>query len=245
MTTASLELVVARHREDLRWLRKVPAQVRVTVYDKGGEAAGAIPLPNVGREAHTYLHHIVSRYDDLAETTIFAQGKPFDHVSTFHHVLRDLAAGRSTSDEFIWLGFIIDWDDATGSRLFQAWSKNHERAPLAMDTFSRALWDRPADERYVFFPGGNFIAQRALIRRNPRSYYERALDVAARLADAAHCFERTWDRVFGIDGLPPEHRGKELPVYTKPIRRLIDAEQAVKPDNAGAPHPEPSGPTSS
>ena len=33
-----------------------------------------IPLPNVGRESHTYLTHIVTQYDDLSDYTIFFQG---------------------------------------------------------------------------------------------------------------------------------------------------------------------------
>ena len=33
-----------------------------------------IQLPNIGRESHTYLHHIVSRYDTLADVTLFLQG---------------------------------------------------------------------------------------------------------------------------------------------------------------------------
>ena len=35
-------------------------------------------LPNVGREAATYLHHIVSRWDDLAEHTMFIQAELHD-----------------------------------------------------------------------------------------------------------------------------------------------------------------------
>ena len=30
-------------------------------------------LENVGRESHTYLHHIVEHYDELAPWTIFTQ----------------------------------------------------------------------------------------------------------------------------------------------------------------------------
>ena len=33
----------------------------------------ALPLPNVGRESHTYLHHIVNNYDKLADWTVFSQ----------------------------------------------------------------------------------------------------------------------------------------------------------------------------
>ena len=34
---------------------------------------GSAVLPNVGRESHSYLHHIVSRYDELAPWTVFTQ----------------------------------------------------------------------------------------------------------------------------------------------------------------------------
>ncbi len=57
-----MELVVARYAEDLAWLRNIPPQIRATVYDKNPNDShpGARQLPNVGREAHTYLHHICS-----------------------------------------------------------------------------------------------------------------------------------------------------------------------------------------
>lgn len=37
-------------------------------------AAGATRLPNVGREAHTYLHHLTERYHSLADVTLFVMG---------------------------------------------------------------------------------------------------------------------------------------------------------------------------
>lgn len=37
-----------------------------------------IPLPNRGREGHSYLHHIVENYDNLADITIFLPGSCMD-----------------------------------------------------------------------------------------------------------------------------------------------------------------------
>jgi hypothetical protein len=81
------ELVVSHYKESLDWLSLVPASIdRITVYTKGGtlldlnERVSVIPLPNVGREAHTILHHITSCYDSLAETTFTAQGNALDHA---------------------------------------------------------------------------------------------------------------------------------------------------------------------
>jgi len=215
-----IELVVARFAEDLAWLRKVPENFVIRVYNKGQPSAGSEPLPNVGAEAHTYLQHIVAHYAELADVTVFCQGRPFNHVPDFHRILRGLAIDRERLDGFRWLGFTVDWDDPTGSRLFQTWSKNPEGRALPMRKFWSALWPEPVPDRFVFFTGAHFAATAELIRTHPRSFYERARDVAASLPDAAHCFERCWDRVFGVDGIPPEYRKSELPLYLRPIRRL-------------------------
>lgn len=217
---ADLELVVARYDEDLKWLRRVSGSFRITIYDKGGDREGAIPLENVGDEAHTYLHHIVSRYDSLAKVTVFAQGRPFDHVPDLHRRLSRLAEGVESVDAFRWLGFVVDHDDPEGKRLFRSWSKNEDGRLLDLAGFCQALWGGVTPERFVFYPGAQFIVSAELIRRQPVSFYQRALALSATFPDAGHCLERTWDRVFDCDGLPESLRGLELPIYLRPIRRL-------------------------
>ena len=217
----SIELVVARYQEDLAWLRRVPRAVRVQVYDKGGGVSGAQVLPNVGREAHTYLHHFVTRYDELADLTVCVQGKPFDHVPDLHRRLRAWAEGRETVADFGWLGFLVDEDDATGSRLFQRWSKNPERRPLDMAGFwSRVFAPAPCPDLFVFFGGANFAVTRDQVRKRTRTFYEQARAVASEFPEAAHGFERTWNEVFGVPALPPALQGLPRPIYLKPIRRL-------------------------
>ena len=94
-------MVIARHAEDISWSDPFAA-VR-TVYWKSGEelsvypgasAAGesgwrsaapeaaasamhsdSVVLPNVGKEQHTYLTHIVRNYDSLSAWTVFLHGK--------------------------------------------------------------------------------------------------------------------------------------------------------------------------
>lgn len=201
----------------------------MTVYDKGPEPSACVKLPNIGREAHAYLHHIVARYDDLADVTVFVQGKPFDHVPDLHKILRGLAAGTRVTPDFEWLGFVIDWDDPDGARLYQNWSKNPERHPLPLRAFYKELFGEPCPDHVVFYPGAHFIASSARIRSRPLDFYERALALSATFQDAAHCFERSWNRVFGVTGVPDGMRWQDLPVYTKPIRRLMDADGATSP----------------
>lgn len=106
-----IDLVVARFDEDAAWLLEVvanaPGPVRVFVYDKGttdlgepltsalrrhpGVSCVAVTrLPNVGRESHTYLEHVIRmrktrmmKTRDVGEAdgvTVFMQGRMDDHV---------------------------------------------------------------------------------------------------------------------------------------------------------------------
>lgn len=108
----SVDLVVARYHEDLSWLGELHKKlggeargVRVLVYDKGGpeappfpstlSALSRIPTKNLGLEAYSYLKHIVSSYDELAEKTVFMQGTPptegfFGHKAGGGHMRPDV-----------------------------------------------------------------------------------------------------------------------------------------------------------
>ena len=69
------QLIIARYNEDLFWLNEWQSQFDIVVYNKGKDDLKQdykiINLPNIGREAHTYLYHIVNNYDTLAENNIF------------------------------------------------------------------------------------------------------------------------------------------------------------------------------
>ena len=75
------EIVVAHYNEKLDWL--APKADHAHVYHKGTDLQspstmklyGWEKLPNVGREAHTYLHHIINNYETLPEYTVFLQGR--------------------------------------------------------------------------------------------------------------------------------------------------------------------------
>jgi hypothetical protein len=226
---APIELVVARFREDLRWTRKVPREIRITLYDKSGEPGDREyswlerrELENVGLEAHTYLYHVVTHYSQLAPVTVFAQGYPFDHAHDFHHVLRGLVAGTEKVDGFRWLGFIIDSDDPRGRRLFVPWSKNRDGRELDLDGFSRKLLGEPVAPWTHFYPGGQFLLTQEQIHSRSRHFYANALSLALSFPDAACCFERLWDRTFGAVGVDPDLLKGGLCRYLKPIRRLMD-----------------------
>jgi len=74
-----VQVVVAHYAEDLKWIKEASdaaPTASFVVYTKGPKMDDATTevLPNVGREAHTYLHHIVNNYDNLSPWTVFTQG---------------------------------------------------------------------------------------------------------------------------------------------------------------------------
>lgn len=215
-----LELVVARHEEDLAWIRRVPREFTVTIYNKGSDLPDTIPLPNTGREAHTYLHHLTERYATLADVTVFVQGHPFDHAPDLHKILRGLTEGSFKAPDFHWLGFLADTDDSRGRRLFVPWTKNPDRTELPLDEFHQQIFREPGPASYRFFVGAQFIISRPTALRRDRAFYEHAGRLATASPLAPHCFERCWDRIFATDGtagrLPPD----QLTAYFKPIKRL-------------------------
>jgi len=78
------QIIVARYNEDISYL--LPYSNIITVYNKGDNNIhpnfnSIITLPNIGRETHSYLYHIIQNYDFLAENTLFMQGYIDDHNS--------------------------------------------------------------------------------------------------------------------------------------------------------------------
>lgn len=101
MGIPKVDIVVARYNEDITWVASVvrhlrrlgSPDVRAYVYNKGLPlpcdtlpGVRVVPLPNVGRESHTYLHHMVKHYSAYASEdrgkrlAVFLQGRLDDHV---------------------------------------------------------------------------------------------------------------------------------------------------------------------
>lgn len=78
--------IVSRYNEDVEWTKYL--QGNVIIYNKGKndlflpyKHINIINLQNIGREGHTYLHHIITNYSNLSSYTYFLQGNPFEHCN--------------------------------------------------------------------------------------------------------------------------------------------------------------------
>lgn len=206
MSREDAEIVVARYREDVSWTAGLGFPV--TVYDKSG-TPGPLSLPNIGRETHTYLSHILRRYDALARHTVFIQAAPFDHMPP-GTTPADFAA-RIAQNVRLGLRF-------TGFAAFKLkcdrLGRPHDLADPAKhghrpgfgkdiplgDVYAR-LFAGPVPETFLVpAPAGMLFVARERILFHSREFYRQALDLIASDPDDAanigHAFERLWQVVF-------------------------------------------------
>ncbi|MCZ7569853.1 MAG: DUF3431 domain-containing protein [Ardenticatenaceae bacterium] len=188
------EIVIARYREDVSWARRLP--YRVTIYDKGGDWRGGIRLPNVGRESHTYLYHIVTRYERLADATVFLQGDPFPHRPDLREALETLIGTPERLATFCsrthyaeLSAFRITFDGRGGP--------HHPWLPLA--EMYADLFGEVCPPLLVCRANGLFAASRSRIHQRPRTFYVRCCEMLSHDRDPleGYVFERLWHVIFG------------------------------------------------
>ena len=176
-----VQLVVARYKEDLAWLDPFSG-FDVLVYDKSGEAAEN-PLPNIGREAHTYLHHIITHYDDLAETIVFLQGDPHFHCRDLYEKVH--AVHRGT--EYVPLSETLIVEQADGTPTHPG---------LSLDSMYERLLSGSGPLYYVTHSAACFAVSRERIRARPKSFYEKMLQAILDDPNGPWQAERLWPHIF-------------------------------------------------
>lgn len=246
-TKPQLDVVIAHHSEEpyyikvwtdsLRSIRFVQELgIRIIIYTKGSmeplaikEASGAdevIQLPNVGREGGTYLHHLLSVYDDPPRFTLLAQAKL--------RKAQEEGSGKMTQ----WLQDRLrtTFGNETG---FMSMDRKHDICycghctDMGRDDFY-PLWPQIYSmlqgkvcqrlEGHVLSFNGHFIASRNRILARPRGIYQYLQSLVDAPADHwvhsepepkwfekdkgksipsdpkfGHTLERLWHTIFGCD----------------------------------------------
>lgn len=206
------QVVIARYSEDVRWAESLPA----VVYNKGLAIATPLEqrfLPNVGRESHTFLYHIVNHWNDLADWTIFVQGRFADHfpcgvrIEQFFDASIDVIVPR--------LVRCREWDEAGRLIHWGLWKQKFEAGSMSPARLSLIDWFRtyielnPNEEgALIYTPGANFAVKSECIRRRPLDFYQRMLGSVDHHVDPeeAYYIERGWIYMF----TPPAVRIRNL-----------------------------------
>lgn len=212
----SRRLVVAWYREDISWVQAAVMAaasvddaddaVSISVYSKGGlqedeglrasRSVEVVSLPNRGREAETYLHHICAHYDDLEDLTYFVQGDPAPHMSVIKRN-RSLVPSRIFGDDVA--------KDAKES-------KETKEGPL-LTTYMNEAHPPAFHERvnvhgaakyllgsqcatYSFAAGAQYVVSRASIHKRPLEFWQRAHQALIDDTVNAWEIERLWPLLF-------------------------------------------------
>ncbi|WP_147819557.1 DUF3431 domain-containing protein [Salidesulfovibrio onnuriiensis] len=206
----SVQVVIAKYREDVSWAERLG--LSYIVYDKSSEPlTDARRLPNIGREAHTYLTHIVEQWESLAGHTAFVQGNPFDHlndhgkadVQELRSMIMDCVERNVPFRGFAWfrlrcdgLGRPHDLGNPENRGRWPGWGKD---IPVA-EVFSRLFAAEPPREFIARAATGLFCVSAERIRTRPREFYEYALRLVAEdprdTENTGHALERLWQLVF-------------------------------------------------
>lgn len=216
-----LEIVVAHYNEDLAWLKPVIEHCKV--YSKGGPKNApelcfdVETLENIGREGHTYLHHIVKYYDSLKDITLFTQGRVDDHTDLTALEMKGIALitkpGRVTTYPHRAMELFNLWDGIPWEK-YPCWAKWSSPegtfkgkkalktpAQYFKDFFDNFGHDGPP-QSMGFQPGAIFAVRRETIHQHPKELYERMLEelflgeMKAIDPETGHYFERFWPTVF-------------------------------------------------
>lgn len=197
------QLVVARYNEDISWSKKIP---NTLIYNKGSalNIENEILLPNVGRESHTYLWHVVNNYDKLADVTVFFQGAP--HVfsligepdseyflTNFENSFVSFEGNMSENYTKGSLGYCL-WD----YRITEYEGEILNPAPWdALEWFQKFVNKTENVNRLKIYFGAHFGVKKEAILRRPKEEYETLLSqFSTKNDEVGHFFERSWRYIF-------------------------------------------------
>jgi hypothetical protein len=212
------EIVVAHYNENLEWLTHVSAEV--TVYSKGDPPAKDFErtsrLPNIGREGHTFLYHIVSRYDTLADTTLFLQGDihawndgtpPHTELSLAELRERSLTLTGHSATGFGVPGRFSLWDgmqwDKDPKRWLERRGKGMRMSDLTPGQFWRYIFGKEHPESIAWTGSGIFAVTSKSLRQRPLTFWHSLLnhfeEVNHANPEEGHFLERFWMSIFSAD----------------------------------------------
>ena len=174
----SVHSVVARYNENIEWTSYLPS---LFLYSKGNSTKKSISLPNVGREGHTFYHHIVSYYHDLPDYLICIQGNPFDHSPNLFSSIQSYF--NHPKQSYLPLSEKIVEDDMNDGTTWHwnmhSWYYNLPRIPkeLPKKMYRKLFGKKKMPSRISYGAGAQFIVSKSSILKHPVEFYQSIVDL--------------------------------------------------------------------
>ena len=202
-------IIIARFNENIDWLLRYN-NFNVVIYNKGKDLDNKgigkiINLPNVGRESHTWLYHIVSNYENLDEVNIFLQGRIDDlGVLAYQDVneyLNECMIKGFSVKRFGILG-PFHWSKYLGLENNSKYRTNIINKSLKEPEISFKELAQTFIDKIPLFTitsyGGCFAVSKELIKQHKMSLYKELLDIVSANDNPleGHYMERLWCYLF-------------------------------------------------
>jgi hypothetical protein len=209
------EIVIARFNENLEWLKEYPFNnYSVICYNSGNDNnfyqpknMKIIHIKNIGKEAYTYLYHIINNYNNLANLTIFLPGS----TNTKHKINTAIKLVEATEKFNKTIFMSTEYNDVKKDlydfKLDKWCSTSKENILKNKDCdlpLSKirpfGLWYKEIfgniKTKYVNYYGLLSIQKKHIIQK-PLEFYKKLLNEFKNPNDeVAHYFERSWEAIF-------------------------------------------------
>jgi hypothetical protein len=183
-------LVVSRFNEEINWTKQIK-DWNVIIYNKGEMLdVVSIALPNVGREAETYLNFIVNNYHDLCGLYGFVQGNPFGNgLSDNEKIILDINSTDTLEGFSYFKNSRILYSDLNGL-------PDHNTGIDIIGYCTKFGIKVP--EKLEFTPGAQFVVCSNSIKARPLDFYKNLLNSVNNSIkpNEAYILERLWFYIF-------------------------------------------------
>jgi hypothetical protein len=189
-----IHLVVAKYKENIDWA--INANIPYTIYNKDQQCNDSrfINLPNIGREAHTYLHYIVSNYHNLPNYVFFSEGncmsnRPLENTESIENLYSEINNFRG-----------IPRVKPMGTRVverIEGDSKCYELNLNVVRMYEKLF--KIEKTEFVYYIGGQLIVPRSRITFHSHTFYKHIYENISDIRGVGYCawtLERLWPYIY-------------------------------------------------
>jgi hypothetical protein len=207
----SYKFVVARYNENIEWLNTEMSNC--IIYNKGNklDIDNEILLENVGRESETYLHYIITNYNNLPDVVVFTQARISDHNNDLKRSndigylidIKNSALNHSKSKNYLThndvgqnIHFDKEWNLRPGGYYLNDSYKNNNKITF-LEWFKSNIDINYPNPIYIY-EAAIFGVKKENIINKPIEYYKRLILELKhdRNPVEGHFFVRSWYYIF-------------------------------------------------
>lgn len=178
---------------------------RVIIYDKSdtpdtvysSDSGEIVKLDNIGREGHTYLTHIIDNYDCLTDYTVFIQDDTDNHIISY-------PIFQEETDAIILSRFPFHQYETTWNCGSKVQKRIIKEGVFNLHTLPSPTAIRDSclklglflPKEYMTETGAFFVVQRDVIKKRPKSFYEKVREWLLENDKNGFVLEHIWKLIF-------------------------------------------------